>query len=182
VPSTSYCGYRHPSDLEISFLFSDSGRGKLNYGHSWRAGTVNVYINNKEIGAIKARGSSTISFDYSSGDVLQIKELSASVINIHSLCLGGALPDGNSEPATNCVTAAGQDRSVYLRLCSGKTPAPSTAAQYWHDQRHEVFDCVEVHSNITAPTTSAIKTSALADKATIECMAACQSADDECNY
>ena len=86
VPSTSYCGFRHPGDGEISFIFSTNGKGTLTYGQSWARGSVHVYMNNQELGSTKSFTTSSISFEYSSGNVLRIKELGSSVINIHSLC------------------------------------------------------------------------------------------------
>ena len=87
VPSESYCGFMTPGDGVISYTFSASGTGTLKYGQSWHKGSVHVYMNNVELGSRSTRGSSNVMIRYSAGDVLQIKELRASVINIHSLCV-----------------------------------------------------------------------------------------------
>jgi len=86
VPSTSYCGYRYPGVGVVSYTFSASGTGTLIYGHSWRGGSIHVFLNDKEIGSRSTRGRATLSFSFSAGDILQIKEFGESVINIHSLC------------------------------------------------------------------------------------------------
>jgi hypothetical protein len=87
VRSTSYCGFASSSrNLGVSFVFSDSGRGRLKYGNSWKSGYVNVYMNKVKIGSVKDRRSSTITFEYSTGDVLLVKEINA-IITIDSLGL-----------------------------------------------------------------------------------------------
>ena len=88
VPSTSYCGYRYPGDGKISYEFTASGTGALNYGASGvrDRGWIRVYMNNEEQGARNTRGTSELNFTYSAGDILSIVEEGDSVINIHSLC------------------------------------------------------------------------------------------------
>ena len=86
VPLKSYCGFQYPGDGEISYTFTTSGRGNLSYGHSGNVGSVIVSLNDEDIGSRNSRGTSDIQFDHSVGDVLRIKELQSSVINIHSLC------------------------------------------------------------------------------------------------
>jgi hypothetical protein len=76
--------------------------------------------------------------------------------------------------------------SVFIYLCSGTTPAPSTVTNYteveaWHHERHEVFECVESHMNITSPTFLSVSTSADIEEATVQCLGACQSSD-LCEY
>ena len=83
VLSTSYCGFVHPKDLTLSYTFSYSGIATLQYGQSFDSGSVHVKKNNEEIDSRSSRGSSTITFAFSSGDVLHIMELGGSVINIH---------------------------------------------------------------------------------------------------
>ena len=87
VLTSSYCGYKYPGVGMISFTFSASGTGTLSYGPSWDSGSVHVYMSNVELGSRSTRGTSNLNFRYSPGDVLQIKELGDSVINIHSLCV-----------------------------------------------------------------------------------------------
>ena len=86
VPLKSYCGFQYPGDGEISYTLTTSGRATLSYGHSGNVGSVIVYLNDEEISSRNSRGSSDIQFDHSVGDVLRIKELQSSVINIHSFC------------------------------------------------------------------------------------------------
>ena len=85
VPLNSYCGSRISADGIISFSFNTSGRGALSYGQSSEHGSVHVYLNGEEIESISYAGSSSISFNFSSGDVLRIKEQFA-YMNIHALC------------------------------------------------------------------------------------------------
>jgi hypothetical protein len=108
--------------------------------------------------------------------------LECSDVHCGEFCIANrTLPDGNSDYIINNCMIAGQNYSIYVRLCSGDTPAPTTIAEAWHDSRHEVFDCVEEHINITSPTIATIDTSEDIDEATIQCLAACQ-ASDVCNY
>ena len=86
VPSTSYCGFTHPNDGTISYIFSYSGTATLQYGQSWHKGSVRVMKNDKVIDSMSSAGSSSKTFDFSSGDVLKIEEVN-SVINIHKLTL-----------------------------------------------------------------------------------------------
>ena len=85
LPTSSYCGFRYPGDGLISYTFSNTGTATLEYGQSWRKGYIEVKKNNVVIDSRSTRGTSTITFDYSSGDILAIEELDNSVINIHSL-------------------------------------------------------------------------------------------------
>jgi hypothetical protein len=87
VFSTSYCGFRFPGDGMLSYTFSDSGTATLEYGQSWDEGSVQIKINDKDIDSRTTRGSSTATFNVSSGDVLKIIEFGDSVINIDKLTL-----------------------------------------------------------------------------------------------
>lgn len=87
VPSTSYCGFKWPGAGVVSYTFSAHGRGTLGYGQSWDRGSVHVYMNNKELGSRRARGTSNLEIEFWPGDVLRIMEHGDSIINIHSLCL-----------------------------------------------------------------------------------------------
>ena len=97
IPPTSYCGFRAAAaDGLISYTFSASGTANLSFGTSWDDGSVHIYVNNDELGSRNTRGISNLSFDYSPGDVLQIKDNGRSVINIHSLCMSSGLFSGIS--------------------------------------------------------------------------------------
>ena len=85
VPLNSYCGSRISGDGVISFPFYTSGRGVLSYGQSWQSGSVHVYLNDEEIQSINFTDTSSVSFNFSSGDVIRLKE-SSTYINIHALC------------------------------------------------------------------------------------------------
>lgn len=85
VPPKSYCGYRYPGEGVLSYLFTTSGTGTLNYGQSWDRGSVHVFLNNVKLGSRSTRGTSVLNFSYETGDIIRIKE-TKSVININSLC------------------------------------------------------------------------------------------------
>jgi len=85
VPSTSYCGFMHPSDLTLSYTFATSGNAELDWGQSWDGGSVVVLKNGAQIASRNSRGRETTTFSVSSGDVLEVKEVNVSVINIHGL-------------------------------------------------------------------------------------------------
>jgi hypothetical protein len=90
-------------------------------------------------------------------------------------CLAdGVLPDGSKKYIINNCISGGQNRSVFIRLCTGQTPAPTTEVENWVQERHRVFDCVETNLNITSPTFKTVATSSAIEDAIIECMAACQ--------
>ena len=93
VPLTSYCGFKaNKAEGVISYTFSYPGTAVLSYGHSWAKGTVRVDLNHQKLGLRRARGTSDIVFNYSAGDILQIMEKDASVINIHYLCNSPFVP------------------------------------------------------------------------------------------
>ena len=87
VTSASYCGYKYPGDGVVSYTFPYPGTATLMYGQSWDTGSVHVKKNGKEIDSRRTRGSSSVTFDFTSGDILNIVELGNSVINIHQLTL-----------------------------------------------------------------------------------------------
>ena len=92
VPTTSYCGFRHPGEGVLSYTFPDSGTVTLSYGHSWNSGSVHVYMNDEKLESLTSRGTSDLTISYSAGDKLQIKEHPDSVINIHSFCTSSESP------------------------------------------------------------------------------------------
>ena len=98
VPSTSYCGFQYPGDGVVSYTFHYTGTGTLNYGQSWGTGSVQVKKNGNEIDSRQSRGLSSVTFDFTSGDVLKVVELGNSVINIHQLTL---IPSGGSGENTS---------------------------------------------------------------------------------
>ena len=92
VPTTSYCGFRYPGEGVISYTFPDSGKATLSYGHSWNEGSVHVFMNDEKLESLTSRGTSDLSFSYSAGDKIQIKEYPDSVMNIHSFCISSEAP------------------------------------------------------------------------------------------
>jgi hypothetical protein len=86
----------------------------------------------------------------------------------------GTLPDGNSNTTVDNCVAGGRNVSVYIHLCGGTTPAP-TSEPAWHETRHAVFGCIEVGVNITSSTFSSFETNSGSDAASLECLAKCQS-------
>merc|ERR1712038_665184 len=112
VPDESFCGFAFPAELALQYTFSTTGKAVLEWGQSWAGGSVNVYKNGIEIDSRFPVGAQTTEFDVSAGDMLEIRELGISVINIHSLTItsvgNGAAPvtdgngnDGNSDDSSN---------------------------------------------------------------------------------
>ena len=89
VPSTSYCGFRHPGQGTISFTLrnGENGLATLRYGQSFDQGSISVSKNHDVIDSTNTRGDSEITFNYAAGDILRITEAVDSVINIHSLVM-----------------------------------------------------------------------------------------------
>ena len=94
VPSASYCGFRGQGDGKISYKFSSSGTGTLSYGSGWEHGSVNVYMNDKELESKTTGGTSNLTIIYSPGDVLKIVEVGQAILIIHSLCISSAPSSG----------------------------------------------------------------------------------------
>jgi len=87
VPSTSYCGFAFPGELKLTYTISVSGTVSFDWGHSWWGGSVVVLKNGAEIERLNSRGRQTSTFSAVAGDVLEIKEIDTSVINIHGLTI-----------------------------------------------------------------------------------------------
>jgi len=87
VPSTSYCGFAFPGELKLTYTISVSGTVSFDWGHSWWGGSVVVLKNGAEIERLNSRGRQTSRFSAAAGDVLEIKEIDTSVINIHGLTI-----------------------------------------------------------------------------------------------
>jgi len=87
VPSTSYCGFAWPGELKLTYTISVSGTVSFDWGHSWWGGSVVVLKNGVEIERLNSRGRQTSRFAAVAGDVLEIKEIDTSVINIHGLTI-----------------------------------------------------------------------------------------------
>ena len=76
---------------------------------------------------------------------------------------------------------AEQNFSIYTHLCSSDIdkpePANETELESWHNERHEMVECVESNVNITTPTFMSIATSADIEEATVERLGAFQASD-----
>eukprot|EP00493_Phyllostaurus_siculus_P002574 UN02587 len=101
VPRSSYCGFLHPRHLAITYTFTLSGEASLHWGHSANRGAVVVSLNSVQIARRNARGSQTTSFSVSPGDVLEIKEIGASVINIRGLTITPSIFNDGAERPPN---------------------------------------------------------------------------------
>ena len=93
VPFTSYCGFNEFGDGTISYTFSEFGMAELKYGQSKNNGSIHVRKNDMEISSRNTTGSTTLSFEACSGDVLEIEEKD-STINMHYLVVNDKLNDG----------------------------------------------------------------------------------------
>merc|ERR1712038_1261000 len=87
VPSTSYCGFAWPGELKLTYTISVSGIVSFDWGHSWWGGSVVVLKNGVELERLNSRGRQTTRFSAAAGDILEIKEINTSVINIHGLTI-----------------------------------------------------------------------------------------------
>ena len=93
VPFTSYCGFNEFGDGKISYTFSEFGMAELKYGQSKNNGSIHVRKNDMEISSRNTTGSTTLSFEACSGDVLEIEEKD-STINMHYVVVNDKLNDG----------------------------------------------------------------------------------------
>ena len=93
VPFTSYCGFNEFGDGKISYTFSEFGMAELEYGQSKNNGSILVRKNDVEISSRNKTGTTNISFEACSGDVLEIEEKD-SIINMHYLIMDERQNDG----------------------------------------------------------------------------------------
>merc|ERR1712117_579926 len=104
VPDASFCGFAFPAELALQYTFSTTGKAVFDWGQSWAGGFIRLYKNGIEIDSRFSNGAQTTEFDVSMGDVLEIRELGITVINIHSLTItsnGNGAPDANSDDSSN---------------------------------------------------------------------------------
>ena len=93
VPFTSYCGFNEFGDGKISYTFSELGMAELKYGQSKDNGSIHARKNDIEISSRNKTGTTNISFEACSGDVLEIEEKD-SIINMHYLIVDEKQNDG----------------------------------------------------------------------------------------
>ena len=68
--------------------FEGTGTAKLSYGNCYQKGQVLVYLNNEEISrATASESKKEVTFNYSKGDTLLIKEVNIGIIKLNSLDL-----------------------------------------------------------------------------------------------
>merc|ERR1719499_1822016 len=108
VPEKSFCGFAHPAELALQYTFSTAGKAVFEWGQSWNGGSVVVYKNGIEIDSRSMNGAQTTELDVSAGDILEIRELGISVINIHSLTItstANGAADENADDSSNPGTS-----------------------------------------------------------------------------
>ena len=72
-------------------MFAGSGKATLNFGNCYHQDRVTVYLNKKDIGHADAwTFEKEITFDYSNGDILTLKEHPMAIIKLNSLKLSCA--------------------------------------------------------------------------------------------
>ena len=82
----TWYGWAGSGNGKTSATFVGSGRATLDYGNCWISGTVNVYLNDVIIATSPINSpSQTITFHFSSNDVLSVEEVGFGVIKINSL-------------------------------------------------------------------------------------------------
>jgi hypothetical protein len=85
LPTTSYCGFRHPQDGSISLTLAGSGTVTIDYGNPNTAGTVKLYLNDDVVDTAEANTDhKQAQITFQAGDVLKLTEHEA-IIAIHSV-------------------------------------------------------------------------------------------------
>merc|ERR1712117_567154 len=85
APITAYCGFTHPGDLTLSYVFDQSGRIQIDWGQSFASGQVVLRVNGVEIDRTNTIDRKTTEFDVSSGDVFEIAEVNLSVMVMYDI-------------------------------------------------------------------------------------------------
>ena len=70
----------------VSTIFKGSGKANLKYENCGKTGHVTVSLNGLELERIRS-SHSILSFQYHTGDLLEIKELNSTIINLYYLDL-----------------------------------------------------------------------------------------------
>ena len=87
--SSAWYGYSYGLDagsLQVAFI--SSGKANLNYGNCNGTGIVSVLLNGYEISQVAGNTQEkTITFEYTSRNILTIKETGSAIINLNSLKL-----------------------------------------------------------------------------------------------
>ena len=87
--TSAWYGYNYgPVIGSLTAIFVGSGKATLNFGNCYTAGRVTVYLNGRDIAyAVAYTFEQEVTFDYSSGDILTIKEHPMAIIKLNSLKL-----------------------------------------------------------------------------------------------
>ena len=85
--TSTWYGYKYgPAMGSVTAILVGSGKATLNFGNCYHGGSVAVYLNQKNIGHADAyTPNQEITFDYSHGDNLTIKESLMAIIKLNSL-------------------------------------------------------------------------------------------------
>ena len=90
--TSTWYGFKYGYPIgSVTAIFAGSGKATLNFGNCYASGRVVVYLNEKDIGHADANTpKQEITFDYSKGDNLTIKEENMAIIKLNSLNLSCA--------------------------------------------------------------------------------------------
>lgn len=116
LPQDSYWGYKFPGDGSITVVLQKSGTLTLDFGNSWSAGLVSVYLNeNLQDSALPTTPSQTVTFSFSHLDVLRIEEAPDAVMVINSISFNCPTSCSSSE---DCPDREGVCVAGLCRECS----------------------------------------------------------------
>ena len=90
--TSTWYGYKYGYDIgSVYATLVGSGTATLNFGNCYSGGRVTVYLNGRDIAyAVAYTFEQEVTFDYSSGDILTIKEDPMAIIKLNSLKLSCA--------------------------------------------------------------------------------------------
>ena len=87
--TSTWFGYSYgTADGSVTASFIGSGRAVLGYGNCYSDGRVVVYLNGNEVShALSNNPKKVITFEFSHGDVLTIKETGIAIIKLNYLII-----------------------------------------------------------------------------------------------
>lgn len=105
LPTDAYCGFLPGSEkLSVSYTFSKSGSATIQWGTTL-PGQLQLLLNSIILNTRNEIGQQLDSFQFAAGDILEVKEIGASVINIYELTIESSVVTSVScgnHRATSC--------------------------------------------------------------------------------
>ena len=88
--NNTFYGYHGDSPVGmISATFKGSGNATVIFGNCYKNGSVVVLLNNNELERALQEKYKTVSFNYTRGDVLTIKEVDTAIIKLYYFGISG---------------------------------------------------------------------------------------------